>query len=247
MRASQVWIVARHELTLIRQRRSIWFGLFAFPLGVSVGFPFITRYILERAGNEAPAGSYLPVLLNAFGFWYVIAAATLPVAIAAYSIVGEKVEKSLEPLLATPTTDGEILLGKALAAFLPTMAGIWSGSVIFMVLVDRATEGALGYLYYPNAEMAVIVLALAPLAALCSIESAILLSARSTDVRSVQQLGGVLFLPFILLYVIGEIGAFDLNGTNLLYISGGLSLVVLALFFASRKTFQREEILTRWK
>jgi ABC-2 type transport system permease protein len=50
---------------------------------------------------------------------FVVLATVLPSTIAAHSIVGEKVEKTLEPLLATPTTDGEILLGKGIAAFLP--------------------------------------------------------------------------------------------------------------------------------
>ncbi len=36
--------------------------------------------------------------MNAFSFWFVIGAAFLPVTIASYSLVGEKVQKSLEPL-----------------------------------------------------------------------------------------------------------------------------------------------------
>jgi ABC-2 type transport system permease protein len=247
MRPSQMWIVTRHELTMIRQRRSILIGLIAFPVGVSIGFPLLVRYILEKNGNAVPAASFLPQFLDAFGFWYVIGAVTLPVAIAAYSIVGEKVEKSLEPLLATPTTDSEILAGKTLAAFLPTMTGVWGGAVLFMVLMDRVTQGALGYLYYPNDAMAVILLALAPLAALWSILATTVLSARLTDVRSVQQLGGVMFLPFILLYLVGEVGALDLNATNLLYISGLMALFDLGLFWVSQQAFQREEILTQWK
>ena len=66
-------------------------------------------------------------------------AAILPTAIASYSIVGEKVEKSLEPLLATPTTDGELLLGKSIAAFLPPLIATYIGALIFMVLIDIVT------------------------------------------------------------------------------------------------------------
>jgi ABC-2 type transport system permease protein len=54
----------------------------------------------------------LPEVINAFLFFFIIGAVSLPVGIAAYSVVGEKVEKSLEPLLTTPLTDGEILMGK---------------------------------------------------------------------------------------------------------------------------------------
>ena len=45
MRLSQMWVVTRHELTQIRQRRSILFGLVAFPLAVSVGFPLLAQFI----------------------------------------------------------------------------------------------------------------------------------------------------------------------------------------------------------
>ncbi len=162
MRLSQAWIVASHDLTLFRHRRGLFYGLIVFPLAVAVGFPFVTQYILRRAGSEPFPPALLGGLIDSFSFFFIIAAASLPAAIAAYSIVGEKIEKSLEPLLSTPTTDGEILFGKALAAFLPTIAAIWAGSAIFMVLMDRVTEPTLGHLYYPNWGIAVILLALAP-------------------------------------------------------------------------------------
>jgi hypothetical protein len=48
-------------------------------------------------------------LLDSFAFYFVIGAVTPPTAIASYSLVGEKVERSLEPLLSTPVSDAEIL------------------------------------------------------------------------------------------------------------------------------------------
>lgn len=66
-------------------------------------------------------------------------AAILPTAIDSYSMVGEKVEKSLEPLLATPTTDSELLLGKSIAVFLPPLIATYIGALIFMVLMDIVT------------------------------------------------------------------------------------------------------------
>src|SRR5512141_3236321 len=54
----------------------------------------------------------------------------IPVAISAYSIVGEKTTRSLEPLLATPITTGELILGKALAAAIPAIVATWVGFLI---------------------------------------------------------------------------------------------------------------------
>ncbi len=245
MRFSQAWIVARHDIALVRRRRGVIAGLIAYPLGVGLGFPALVWYIIS-SNPGTDLGSYLPGLINAFGFWFVIGAASVPTSIAAYSIVGEKVEKSLEPLLATPTTDGEVLFGKALTAFVPTMIAVAGGSVLYMVLIDVVTRGPLGYLYYPNATIAVELLLLAPLASLVAIESSVIISARVADVRSAQQYAGVIFLPLILVYIAGEIG-FSLGEYNQLLIGGVFAVIVLVLYVVSLKTFHREEILTRWK
>jgi ABC-2 type transport system permease protein len=73
---------------------------------------------------------------NAFLFFFLIGTVFLSNSLASYSLVGEKVEKSLEPLLATPTSDDEILMGKTLAAFVPTIAATFLGATAFMALVD---------------------------------------------------------------------------------------------------------------
>lgn len=246
MRFSQAWIIARHDMGIFRAKRGILYGLIALPLGVGIGFPLLVGYIVQN-GVGSGLESYLPYLVNAFSFWWVIGAAMLPTAIAAYGIVGEKVEKSLEPLLSTPTTDGEILLGKVLAAFLPTMLAVWAGAALFQVLIDLETRGVLGYLLFPSWAMAVILFVLAPLACLYAIEFCVIVSSRATDARSAQQYAGVTFVPMIFIYVAGEIGSIPLDTTNLLYISAALAVLVLALFYASERLFRREEILTRWK
>jgi ABC-2 type transport system permease protein len=246
MRLSQAWIIARHDFGIFRHKRGIVTGLIALPLGVALGFPALTWYIIQQAGTTS-VGSYLPALLDAFSFWFVIGAAIIPTAISSYGIVGEKIEKSLEPLLSTPTTDSEILLGKVLAAFVPTMLAIWAGSALFQFMMDLVTHHALGYLYFPNWDMAAILFVLAPLASLYAIEFAVIVSSRATDARSAQQYGSVIFVPMIFIYVAGEIGSFTLAGIHLLYISAALAVLVLALFVASTRTFHREEILTRWK
>jgi ABC-2 type transport system permease protein len=245
MRLSQAWIIARHDMGLFRRRRTILYGLVALPLGVGIGFPLLIGYIVQEGGPAL--GSYLPTLVNAFSFWWVIGAAMLPTAIAAYGIVGEKVERSLEPLLSTPTTDGEILLGKVLAAFLPTMLAVWAGSVLYQVLVDLETRGPLGYLLFPNWDMALILFVMAPLACLYAIEFSVLASSRASDARTAQQYAGLVFVPLIFIYVAGEIGSLPLTTTNLLYVCAGLAALVVALFFASERLFRREEILTSWK
>jgi lysylphosphatidylglycerol synthetase-like protein (DUF2156 family) len=87
----------------------------------------------------------------------------------------------------------------------------------------------------------------APLACLFSVELNVIVSARVNDVRAASQFGGLLVIPFAALYVLGEIHVISLNANTLLIISAVLLVVDVLLFFVSKSTFSREEILTKWK
>jgi len=242
MRFSQAWTIARHDMRLLRQKRGILAGLIGFPVGVGLGFPALVGLLLTQGNDPA---SWLPTYVQAFGFWFVIGAASLPTTIASYSIVGEKVSKSLEPLLSTPTTDGEILVGKGLAAFVPTVLAMWAGSVLFQAIVDLETVGTFGYLFYPNWTMTVELFLVLPLVALLAIEASVIISSHVTDVRSAQQYASLIILPLIVVYVASEI--VGLTTTTLLYMAGVFGVVDLVLYSVSIRMFHREEILTRWK
>lgn len=242
------WSVASKDFATFKRRKGIIYATIAFPLGIALGFPGIVAAIAYAypSTTSASAASISP-FLNAFSFWFVIGAASLPSGIASYSVAGEKIQKSLEPLLATPMTDSEILLGKSIACFVPPMVSIWVSSVIYMASMDALTRPWLGYLYYPNWSFAAVLLLLAPLASVLTIELTVILSARANDVRSVQQFTGVLFFPFIIIYVMTEIDVIQLNVTNLLIMSGMFLVADILLFYLSTATFKREEILTKWK
>jgi ABC-2 type transport system permease protein len=244
MRLSKAWIVAAKDLRIFWRNKSVLRSVIIFPLIVSIGLPLVVHFAGRQHGGISP--SVLPRVLDAFSFFFIIAAAYLPIAIASYSLVGEKVEKSLEPLLATPITDGELLLGKSIAAFLPTIVAIYIGAAVFMALIDKFTHQTLGYSYFPNWTMGIILLLVAPLSAILSVQMSVIVSARASDVRSAQLLGGLMILPFAAIYVASEIGSISLNTHNLFIISAVILLVDVILFFISTKTFQREEILTKW-
>lgn len=240
------WIIASKDLRAFIHKRTVLYAVVLLPLILSLLFPVVLAYSFGKSGGGIPSAT-LTRLLDAFAFFYVIIPAIIPTPIASYSIVGEKVEKSLEPLLVTPTTDGEILLGKSIAAFVPAIAATYVGATIFMTLIDNVTHGKLGYFYYPNWEMGIILLLLAPIVGLMSIELNVIASSRVSDVRTASQLGSLMFLPFIGIYIAGEIGIITLNTNTLLIIAALLAGLDLVLFYISTRTFQRELILTKWK
>lgn len=248
MRLSKSWIIASKDLKTFRKKKNIIYALVVVPLIVAVLLPVVLSLAGQRSGSNRMTPAELTVLLPAFAFFYIILAAYLPTPIASYTLVGEKVEKSLEPLLATPTTDGEILLGKGIAAFLPPLAAVLGGSTVFMILMDLVTKSKLGYYYFPSWNTAIILFILAPLAAAMSVGMNVVISSRITDVRSGQQFGALSVLPFAGVYVAGELNIVDLGSTeNLLIVAGIILLADVLLLFVARATFRREEILTRWK
>ncbi len=166
MRVSKSWIIAAKDFKTYRKKRNIIYSLAVVPLIVAVLIPAVVSYGGHKGGANGIPATELMILLPAFLFFYVILAAYLPTPIASYTIVGEKVEKSLEPLLATPTTDGEILLGKGIAAFIPPLVAVWGGATVFMILMDITTHSTLGYYYFPNWDAAVLLFTLVPLASL---------------------------------------------------------------------------------
>jgi ABC-2 type transport system permease protein len=242
MRLSKAWLVASRDFKIFRHQKNIWYSIIIFPILISVLFPIILEYVGRRG-----LAANLPNLLNSFSFFIVIGAAYIPLGIASYSIVGEKVEKSLEPLLATPLTDGEILLGKAIAALLPTLVAMYAGATVFMVGVDAVTFGELGYNYFPNWTFGVLLLVLVPVAVVMSVLYSIIVSSRVNDVRSANSFGIFIFLPFLAIYLASEIGIISLDITGLLIIAGILSAIDIALYVVGTAAFQREEILTKWK
>ena len=243
---TDVLTIAGKDMSVTMRRRSIVTALVLFPLLVGVGLPLVLVFAGRKTGG-LPSPDVLARLLTSFQFFFVIGAATLPTAIAAYSFVGEKLERSLEPLLATPVSDVDVLLGKALAAVVPSVASMWIGVTVFMTITDIQAHGRLGYWFFPNTTAVLAMLLLVPLVATASAEVSVLVSARSTDVRSAQQVGALIVIPFAAIYVSSEIGVLTLDPGSMLALAVGLFVVVVVLFFAARAAFNREEILTRWK
>ena len=238
------WTIVAKDFNTFRRQKRILFSLILLPLVFSIGLSGVLWLLIQLRSSPE---ELITVLLDAFSFYFVILACLLPITFANYSIVGEKIEKSLEPLLATPITDGELLFGKSLAAFLPSIAATYIGTVIFMPLADALTYDRLGYLFFPNENMTVILLLMLPLSCMLSVEMNVIISSRANDLRTAQDLGVLILLPFGAIYVMFEANFIPFNEINLLIISAFIAAADIILFFLSRIAFRREEILTRLK
>jgi ABC-type Na+ efflux pump permease subunit len=241
------WIITQKEFSIIRLKKTLVYFYVVLPLALSFGLPLLIWYEIRDASISATDIPYISGVLNALEFFFVIIAVILSSYTAAYSIVGEKIQKSLEPLLSTPVSDGEIILGKALSAFIPSFIAVLFADSIYMTLMDSFTYHLLGYSYYPNSSAVIALLLLVPVSIILSIEVSTMSSARVNDARSAYQLSMVGFIPFFIIYILTEISLISLTSTTLLIISGIVAAVDLLMYPLVIRTFSREVILTSWK
>src|SRR4029079_19478926 len=89
-------------------------------------------------------------MLRAVMAFYLLMPIAIASTAAAFSIVGEKQQRTLEPILATPITDREFLAGKLLVCLVPTVAITWVTAVIATILVDLVTLARSGEMVLPD-------------------------------------------------------------------------------------------------
>jgi ABC-type Na+ efflux pump permease subunit len=150
--------------------------------------------------------------------------ALVPAFVAAYAVVGERQQGTLEPVLTTPVRREELLLGKALASLIPSVAVAYAVYAVFLAAValfaDRAVATAL--LQWQQVLAQVL---FTPLIAAWSIWTGMGISAKVNDIRVSQQLGLLASLPTV---AVTSLVAFDvIHPTTALALGLGATLVVL--------------------
>jgi ABC-2 type transport system permease protein len=250
MRFWKSWIVASKDLSVFRNNKYILYSLVAMPLIMGLLIPVMLIYTLQAQAallTQAQLVETAAYLVNMFSSFFVLTAVALPTIIASYSFIGEKLEKSLEPLLATPTTDGELLFGKSLGAFIPCIGATYIAELIFVIVIDGWSIINMGTLLLPTVYWTVVTGIVIPLACVLSVEANIIISSRVNDIRAAQQIGVIIILPLLALAVLPSVLPIIPMDTLALILSGGLAIADIGLFYLSKATFQREEILTKWK
>ena len=201
----------------------------------------------EFVGGNKEVEDLKDIMFNVLLILLIMIPVMIPTVTASYSFVGEKTNKSLEPLLATPITDLELLIGKSSSIFVISMAATWLSFAVAASVVDTLTKPYLGYYALPNQYWIVGILLLAPGMCLMSIFTNVLISSRVNDVRVSQQIGGILVLPILMFFMFSFTGFLSGGIVPILMFSLAIFAVDGGILWLSLRTFKREEILVRWK
>ncbi len=182
-----------------------------------------------------------------FALLFLLLPTIIPNVIASYSIVGEKNRRTLEPLLATPISVGELLLGKMLAAIIPGTVLTWVCALLFAGgLVFVAIDPVVPTLVIRPGWILLLLLS-SRLLALISVSLTVMVSSRANDPRSAQQIARVLIIPVMVLFFGQMLGLSVFQPLLALLLSAGLLLGAVVLVWLAARVFQRETILTHWR
>ena len=165
--------------------------------------------------------------------------------VASDSFAGERERGTLEPLLYTPVSDGELFAGKVLAALVPAVGLGLVGFALNVVVVNAAGYRLMGGLFFPNVDWVLMVLLLGPACALIGLGVTVLVSSRAKTVTGAQQASGALVLPVVLLMVGQLAGAFYFGGGVILGATAVALVIGLALVWLGARTFGRGELVAR--
>jgi ABC-type transport system involved in multi-copper enzyme maturation permease subunit len=235
MSTRRVRAIFRKELREYRRNRSLVVSMAIFPLIFTIQ-PLVAVFGLSASASSTLAHEH--VLLYMLGI-----PALVPVFAAAYAVVGERQQGTLEPVLTTPIRREEFLLGKALAALVPSVAVAYAVYAVFLTCVALFARPGVASALIQGPDLLAQVL-FTPLLATWSIWVGLGVSARASDIRVAQQLGVLVSLPPVFVAV--------LIALNVIHATLGLGLALAAALLLGdglgwrimAATFDRERLVT---
>jgi ABC-type Na+ efflux pump permease subunit len=261
-RLTRALAVYRKDLLDLRKNRALLWSMFALPLVIVVtplgvvwayvrnpndpGLKSIALYYDLTVDLSNVARFLVDKVLADWFVIYLVMPVFVPILISSHAVAGEKEKRTLEPLLASPVTPLELVVGKSLASLVPSVAICLLAFALLCIGVDAVTFELAKELVLPNRMWVFGVLVVAPLFAFFGNGVAVLISARVGDSRLAQQLAGLMVLPLIGLAA-GQFGGWLRAGTSYYAI---IALIVLlmdvGILFAARRLFDRERLMSRW-
>ena len=235
---TRIRAVVGKEIRDYRRNRFIATTMAIMPILFMIA-PIVTIFSLpaDVASQKLDAAIGVSVL------YLTLIPALVPAVVSSYTIVGEREQGTLEPVLTTPLTREELLLGKALAAFLPTLVISYVMYGVFLACAGLFAHPNVSDDIFQAGRILAQVL-FTPLLAAWSIWAGIAISTRASDVRVAQQLSTLVSLPPLAVTALMGFGVI----TPTLRLALVLGLALLAIDVAAgrfvAKLFDRERLLT---
>ena len=259
MNSEAVQAIVQKDLKVVIRNKAVSIPLIVMPAMIVVGLP-VAAALMPKLGDlgdmqsmmgplQALLAGYdgaqgVVVYLLAFMAvpFYLLMSLTVSIAGACDSFAGEKERKTLEALLYTPTTDWELLLGKLLSAWLPSLGIAWGSFLLYIVTANLAAWPVMGRLWFPTTMWVVLALWVAPAVAALGVVAIVLISSRARTFQGAYQLGGLVILPILLLFVLPLTGVMALSPWVLALLGLFVWAIDAALLWLGWHSFRRTKL-----
>lgn len=239
----KVWFMARAEMRMVFKSRQVRM-IPILVIIMSVAFGGLMTWWLLSFEMMDPF-SFSMMMNSIMGSVVIMLPVMLPILIAADSIVGEKERHTLVPLLATPLSDGELLLAKFLTALIPGLLVSYGNLVLAVFIVNGVVFFTAPHLLWvwPDPLSLVQALLLPILFSILAVGLMVIISGRADTVYEAYQTGGVLVLPAMVFAYSG----FLVGLGWLIFIFGAIILLIvdIIIFRVAVRLFNRDDLITR--
>ena len=237
--AMRIRAVARKEMRDYRRKRSIVVTMVVLPL-IFLIEPIVSIFFAPGSSYSSDHGKYVILAL----LYMLLIPVIMPATLAAYTVVGEREQGTLEPLLTTPIRTLELVLGKAAAVMIPSVALSYTVFGLFLVAVRLFANSAVASTVFHQGPVLLVLFLYAPLLAGWAILVGMAISVRASEVRVAQQLGTLASFPPLGVIILLAIGVIHPTFVVAVLFAVGLLVIdVLALRIVSG-TFDRERLVT---
>jgi ABC-type Na+ efflux pump permease subunit len=234
---SRVRAVVRKELRDYRRKRAIVVGMAVLPV-VFLIQPIISIFVVPTPSTGLHTYVILPLL------YMLLIPTVTPSTLAAYAVVGEREQGTLEPLLTTPIRREEYILGKAMAIMIPSLALSYGVFILFLLAVRLFAHTAMADAVFHAGAVIFAMFLFAPLLAGWGIAVGMIISVRANEVRVAQQLGMLASIPPLAVVILLAVGVVHPTfPVAILFALGIVALDGAALRVVARM-FDRERLIT---
>jgi ABC-type Na+ efflux pump permease subunit len=231
----RVRAMMRKELRDLRRNRFILLTMSVAPV-IFVAMPMVQIFTI----NAATPSHALSLRIGLSLLYMLIIPSIIPSALAAYAIVGEREQGTLEAVLITPIRREELLLGKALAVLAPTLAIAYTVFGVFFASVALFAAPVVSSAVFETSHVLVPLL-FTPLLAGWSIWAGIAISSRASDVRVAQQLATFASFPPLVLAALMSFGV--ITPSLRLVVAGALLVIDVQGWRLVAARLERERLI----
>jgi ABC-2 type transport system permease protein len=239
LRIARIRSVVRKELQEYRRKRSIVVAMVVLP-AIFLIEPTLAVFLGQPAPSDNPQYA-VPLLM------LMVIPVIMPATLAAYAVVGEREQGTLEPLLTTPLRIQEFILGKAAAVMLPTLVLCYAVFALYLAVVQLFANHIVASGIFHQGPMLLALFLFTPLLAGWAIVVGLAVSVRANEVRVAQQLGTIASLPPLGAVILMVTGVITPTFTVAIIFAIVLLFVDLQALRLVSRMFDRERLVTGTK